>query len=204
MWTWDLSDLEFRLTGVDTDAAALAERQATVGDLDVAVCADLRTFELDSGSFDIVHSAYVLEHIAGAEQVLLRMLDALRPGGLMVVRIPDGNSVYGFITRRTPHRLHVTYKRRVRKKNLAGTAGHGPYPVVYDEVISLCGLQKWAQNHGLETVDLFGDNSHTQFFGRLEPVCNVALKGIASLSIGRLTARYSNLIAVFRKPTSPD
>ena len=44
MWIWGLSGMEFRLTGVDTDAAALEERKATVGDLDVAVCADLRTF----------------------------------------------------------------------------------------------------------------------------------------------------------------
>lgn len=199
MWTWDLEGIPMHLTGVDEDADALRLRVDERGDLDEWIVGDLRTVALKKQSYDVVHSAYVLEHIKGAEQVLDRMLYALRPGGLMVLRMPDGDSVYSFITRLAPHRLHVTYKRRIRRKPLAGTPGHGPYPVVYDDVVSLRGALAWAEQHGLEVIALYGDNSHLRFFGRAAKFVDLGLRCIAALSFGRLTARYSNLILALRK-----
>ena len=128
MWNWDLGDVDMHLTGIDEDAEALRLRVEVKKDLDEAIVGDLRTVPLDDEAYDLVHSAYVLEHVSGAELVLDRMLAALRPGGLMVIKVPDGDSVYGWITRMTPHWVHVKYKRWIRRKKLAGTPGHGPYP----------------------------------------------------------------------------
>ena len=202
MWTWDLQGMPFHLTGLDSDADALRLRVEQRGDLDEWLAGDLRTVPLPPGHFDLVYSAYVLEHVDGAELVLDRMFDTLRPDGLMVIKIPDGDSVYGFLTRITPHQVHVLYKRWIRRKPLAGTPGHGPYPVVYDDVISLDGITAWASAHDLEVIATYGDNSHLQFFGRLAPVIDVGLRLIASLSFGRLTARYSNLAVVMAKRQS--
>jgi len=150
MWTWDLQGMPFHLTGLDSDADALRLRVEQRGDLDEWLAGDLRTVPLPPGHFDLVYSAYVLEHVDGAELVLDRMFDTLRPDGLMVIKIPDGDSVYGFLTRITPHQVHVLYKRWIRRKPLAGTPGHGPYPVVYDNVISLDGITAWASARDLE------------------------------------------------------
>lgn len=165
-WSWDLEDINFHLTGIDADEEALRLRVQRQADLDEWYVGDLRSVELSPESYDVVHSAYVLEHILGAELVLERMYEALRPGGLMVIKIPDGHSVYGYLARVTPHWLHVVYKRRVRSRPLAGTPGHGPYPVVYDEVISLPGIVEWVGDHDMELVALYGENSHLHFFGR--------------------------------------
>jgi len=204
MWTWDLGARSIHLTGIDIDEDALRLRVQERGDLDDWMVCDLRTVELPKGSFDLVHSAFVLEHISGAEQVLDRMCEALRPGGLMVVKIPDRDSVYGFLTRMTPHRFHVWYKRRIRRKPLAGTAGHGPYPVVYDRVVSLRGITRWADSRGLHVVALYGDNSHLHFFGRAAPLVDRGMRLVALASGHRLTARYANLALALQKPAPPD
>ncbi|HLR83391.1 MAG TPA: class I SAM-dependent methyltransferase, partial [Nocardioidaceae bacterium] len=155
MWTWDLGGLKFRLTGIDTDEDALRLRVEQRGDLDEWVADDLRTVELEDGAYDLVHSAYVLEHVDGAELVLERMAEATRPGGLMVVRIPDRGSVYSFLTRLAPHGLHVLYKRHIRKRPNAGKPGYGPYPVVYDSVVSLPGITEWAHARGVDVVAVY-------------------------------------------------
>jgi len=201
-WTWDLEGIPHHLTGVDADADALRLRIEERHDLDEAIVGDLRTVPLPSAAYDVVHSAFVLEHVRGAEIVLEHMLASLRPGGLMVVKIPDGRSVYGFLARRTPHRLHVLYKRKIRRKPLAGTPGHGPHPVVYDPIVSRVGILAWARKHDLELLALVGDNSHLTFFGRLAPVVDLGLRGLAALSFGYLTARYANLAFVFLKPVA--
>lgn len=199
MWTWDLGDIPFRLTGVDEDADALKLRVEERKDLDDWIVGDLRTTELPAERFDLVHSSYVLEHIAGASEVLERMYEALRPGGLMVLKTPDRDSVYAFAARVTPHWVHVQYKRRIRRKKLAGTPGHGPYPVVYDEILSLPVLLEWAHAHDLEVLEVLGVNDHLDFFGRAAPLVDRGLRAIAAVSRGRLTADHTNVGLALRK-----
>ena len=64
-------------------------------DLDVAINGDLRNAKLPSHGFDLIYCAYVLEHIEGAAVVLRNFLEWVRPGGAIVIKIPDGNSAYG-------------------------------------------------------------------------------------------------------------
>lgn len=200
MWTWDLRGLDFRLTGVDADADALELRLRNKRDLDDYVIGDLRTTDMGQGRYDIVYSAYALEHVRGADKALDRMCEALAPGGLMIVKVPDRNSVYAFLTRCAPHSLHIWYKKVIRRKPLAGTPGHGPYPVVYDEIVQLRGLLEWAGYHRLRLVTIYGDNSHLEFFGKLAWLVDAGLRLLSLLSLRKLTARYSNLAFVFEKP----
>jgi SAM-dependent methyltransferase len=69
----------------------------TVTDLDVrfledvrserveVVCHDIRDDPLEPGAFDLVHARNVLEHITTREQVVPRLVRALRPGGTLLV-----------------------------------------------------------------------------------------------------------------------
>jgi SAM-dependent methyltransferase len=203
-WVLTPHSAAVHITGVDTDADALRIRREVQGDLDEEILGDLRTVELPAESFDVVYCSYVLEHVSGAEAVLERFLACLRPGGRLIVRVPDGNSVYGFLVKHSPHRLHVLYKRYVERKPDAGKPGHAPYPTVYDEVVTLRGLRAWADRHELEIEIEFGTNMYLNIFGRLRPVVDAALRAIAAVSRGRLSASHNNICLILRKPrTAP-
>ena len=64
-------------------------------------------------NFDIVYSAYVLEHIDGAVTALENFVEWARPGGLIVMWLPNRNSVYAWMARHTPHRFHIWVYRYV-------------------------------------------------------------------------------------------
>lgn len=199
-WNVDVSDLDVHLTGIDLDEEALAHRRDVVGDLDVAIHGDLRTADLPDDGYDVVFSAFVLEHISGAESVMDAMVRSLRPGGLLILRVPDRNSVYGFMVRMLPHWVHVLFKRYVEKVADAGKPGHPPYRVVYDDVVSRPGFRRFVDRHGLELVDELGTNPHIASLGRLGPGVKAVERLVAALSFGRLAADHQNLTYVIRKP----
>lgn len=198
-WSLDLGGVDFRLIGVDLNVDAMRMR-AEVGDLDEVIVGDLRTVSLRPRSFDVVFCSFVLEHVAGAEQVLDRLVLTVRPGGLLLLRIPDRDSVYGFAVRHSPHWLSVQYKRRIQGAKLAGTPGRGPFPPVYDRVVSWRGMMTYCQSRGLEIVDACSSNYYLAAFGRFAGIAEGALQLVATLSLGRLTADYNNLALVIRKP----
>lgn len=71
--------------------------QVVVTDLDVGFCSqidrdnlevrrhDITRDPLEEGSFDLIHTRFVLEHLASREAALATMMRALRPGGWIVV-----------------------------------------------------------------------------------------------------------------------
>ena len=56
---------------------------------------DLVTDELPTGEFDVVHCRMVLEHLADRDRVLDRLIEALRPGGALVIEDYDWTG-FGF------------------------------------------------------------------------------------------------------------
>lgn len=61
-------------------------------DMDVPIVGDLCTVQLPEGSFDVVYSAFVLEHVQQADTALENFVRWLRPGGLLILRLPERNS----------------------------------------------------------------------------------------------------------------
>ncbi len=199
-WNIDVGGIDVRMTGIDLDAKALSYRRDEVGDLDEAIVGDLREVELPAEGYDVVFSAFVLEHIAGAQDVLDKMVAAVRPGGLLILRVPDGAAVYAFLARTLPHWTHVLYKRISEHDPMAGKPGHPPYVVVYDPIVTREGLRRYFESHGLEVLDEFGTNPHITKLGRLAPVGMGVQRSIASLSRGRLDGSHSNLTYIIRVP----
>jgi len=187
-WGLKLS-IPYTLTGIDLDRDALAART----DLDQAIVGDLTTAEFPPRSFDVIYCAFVLEHVKGAEQVLERFLRWLAPGGLLVLKVPDRSSVYGFLARVTPFWIHVLTYRWLLGYREAATPGHGPYPTHYDEVISERGLARFCRAHGLEEPHV---HRLCSYQGR-RLVTAVAWL-VSALSAGRLAWRHNNLLLVAR------
>jgi len=187
---WPLKVLvPYKLTGLDLDPDALAART----DLDEAVVGDLRTAEFPQHSFDVVYSAFVLEHVRGAEQVLRRFVRWLAPGGTLILQIPDRDSAYGFLTRITPMWLHVLVYRHVFGMREAGTAGHGPYRTYYDKVVCQHGLREFCRRHGLPAPELYRmctyDNNR---------LARLAARVTGILTGGRYSWKHNNLLFVLQ------
>jgi SAM-dependent methyltransferase len=195
-WPYRFHDLDFILTGVDLDANALRIRHEGKQDLHETVLGDLRTVSFDKHSFDIIYSAYVLEHVPQTERVLLNFLDWIKPGGLIILKFPDRDSVYGFITRMTPHWVHIAYKRYLAGKPNAGKPGFGPYPTVHEPIIGRERFEAFVREHGLTAEAAYG-------YGTLPVFQRFGMRLFATLSCGRLTAEYCNLVYVLQSQTQP-
>ncbi|GLU46889.1 hypothetical protein Nans01_12400 [Nocardiopsis ansamitocini] len=201
---WTLGTVEVEgvtphITGIDADGRSLRMRIDERADLHEAIVGDLRTVELPEAAYDVVFCSWVLEHVSGAEQVLDRLFAALRPGGTLLLRIPDRDSVYGFLTRIAPFGLHVAYKRHVRGRVNAGRPGFGPFPTVYDRVVSYRGVLDYCARNEVEVLQTLSCNHHLRYFGRMSPIVDAGLRTVAAASLGRLTARHNNLAFVLRK-----
>ena len=181
------------ITGVDANAESLKIRQRKEGDLENVVMGDLRQADLAAeDSFDVIYNSYVLEHVEGAEQVLDNMASWLRPGGLILVRFPDRNSVFGFCTRLTPHWFHVLYRRYVIGEKTAGEEGYGPFETFYDKVTARDEFRQWAAQNKFEVVDEMATINEPK------PVV-VFMKIVGALSFGFLAGSHVNLVYALRK-----
>jgi SAM-dependent methyltransferase len=192
-WTLKPQGVRLRVTGIDLDAHAMRIRQEVHGDLDEAIVGDLHDVAIPEATFDVVYCSYVLEHLEDAERVLDRLRAAVRPGGRLVLRMPDRDSVFGWAARHTPHRTHVWFKRYVERQKDAGKPGHAPYPVVYDEVVSVRGMRDWSARHGLTVETEYASNQFIRSFGPLGPLVQQLLNVVSRLSGGRLSAGWNNI-----------
>ena len=135
-WYLNLNEIEYKLTGADLDKDALEIREKKFQDLDQGILGDLRTINLEENKYDVIYNSFVLEHIQNAEQVLNNFFKWLKPGGILILSIPDRNSVFGFVTRVTPFSFHVFYRKYIQGDKNAGKPGFEPYPTFYDKIVS--------------------------------------------------------------------
>ena len=201
-WTLDLGNVEYELTGVDLDAQALDARMNDIEDLDKAIVGDLCSVELDEDAYDVIFNAYVLEHIKGAEGALANFKRWLRKDGLLILLFPNRTSVYGFLTRLTPHWVHVIYLRYLSpwKNENAGKEGFGPYPTYHDAVVSREGIREFCRDNGFVLEAEYASNTYiTQSSGLKAVLLKFIVTAVYLLSLGTLEPRYNNLIYVLKK-----
>jgi SAM-dependent methyltransferase len=188
-WPLRLS-VPYTLTGIDADPDALAARS----DLRHAILGDLRSAEFPPQSFDVIYCSFVLEHVSGAQQVLERFERWLKPKGVLIIKVPDRNSAFGFVTRVTPFWFHVAYYRYVVGYKTAGTPGHGPYRTYYDEVISQSGLRRFCDERGLRGLHVYRLCSYVR-----QRLVVAAAFVIWMLTAGKLPWRHNYLLIIIRR-----
>jgi SAM-dependent methyltransferase len=159
-WYFTMDQIPFELTGVDLDAAAMEARITRQKDLTRMIVGDLRTVQLGPNSYDVIYNAYVLEHVSDAEKVLENFVRWLKPGGILILTVPDRDSVHGFMTRLLPFSIHVLYYKLAWGLKEAGKPGFAPYPTVYDPVVSRRGLREFSEKHRLTIREEFGFGSY--------------------------------------------
>lgn len=199
-WPLRLDGAQYSLTGLDLDANALAIRRRSARPDDRLLHGDLRTRQLfAAGQFDAIYNSFVLEHVDGAEHVLDNFLYWLAPGGVLILRIPDRDSVYGFLTRVTPLWFHVLYKKYARDMPNAGKPGYDPFPTFYDDVVSRRGIHRYCRERGCVVRDEAGFARYLPERGLLAVCAPVLVRIVALLSLRKLAWRYNNLTFVIQK-----
>lgn len=199
-WHLRTQDLAIEITGVDLDIHALAHRTKVRKDLHRAIPGDLRFIDLPAAHFDVVYSSFVLEHIDGAERALDNMVRALKPGGLLILRVPDLSGFQTFAARRLPHWSAVFYYKHAWKIAKAGQPGYAPYPTHYDPVISTAGFHAYSRGAGLTVVDQLGVGSYSaRGAGVLSRLVPLAARATAIASRGKVHDRHVDLTFIARK-----
>lgn len=204
-WGLDVDPETCFITGIDSDSKALEARVRDHGDLHRSIVGDVQdraAFELASA--DLVYSAYVLEHLARAEEAASAWADWLAPGGTLILIAPDAKSVWGWVAKNTPYAFHVWAYRALLGRPDAGKPGHAPYPVHYSPMLTVDGLMHFARSEGLEIEAIYAigdmqrnvtarDKIQNHLFAAIKRLVNV-------VSIDRLSWRHDNLAVVMSRP----
>lgn len=199
-WPFRLDGVRYRLTGIDLDADALKYRLEVQRDLNEALIGDLLTVSIESKKFDVIYCSFVLEHILDARQVLLRFVEWLKPGGSIIIKVPDPRSAHGFMTKMTPHWFHVFYYKYIVGYKEAGQPGHGPYETYYDKVVSRPGLNEFCEENGLSVEIEVGMADMAKYGPWKDRALRLARRLVNIASGGTLSSRHSNLLFVIAKP----
>jgi SAM-dependent methyltransferase len=141
-------DERAHVVGIDISRKQLERNQL----IHEAIEGDLMTHRFEEASFDLIVSIDVLEHLDRPVAALANLRDALAPGGLMVLKIPNAMSAKGLFTKITPHGLHVWVYRRFLGHEHAGTDDVGPFKTYMRLAIRPRAIRRWAESARLELV----------------------------------------------------
>ncbi|MEN3306623.1 MAG: hypothetical protein V7603_2825 [Micromonosporaceae bacterium] len=187
------------VVGVDTDSVAMSHNHR----LDERIVGDLSRYTPAAG-FDVITCWYVLEHVPAPAELLDLFASWTAPGGLVVLAVPHLHSPKSLLTKLTPHRFHVWFRRRVLGYPRAGTPGHGPYPTTLRPAIAPAAMTGILAPRGLVPVleGFFEDGKQVAFRRRLR-LTGAAWRGacaaVRAASLGRLDAARSEYVLVLRR-----
>ena len=188
---------DIRVTGVDHDHQLTRAVAAARADLQSFTLGDLRTVPLPPRSYDIVTCAGLLERIWHVELVLDRFVAALKPGGVLLLRTADRECAAGVVDRfaaALPGRVRELAWRRL------WPGEPGPYPAVYEPIVSGSGIQAYALLRGLVIAERHASRSDLNGTGVWWQALGAARRFAAAASRGRFTDDHDELMFVMRKP----
>lgn len=164
------------------------------GGEDGIVLGDLRTIPLPPRSFDIVHCSLLLDRIDHVPLVLDRFTAALRPGGLMLLRIRDRDCAAGWLDRKLPGVVRGALWRQLYPGQ------PGPFRAVYEPAASASGIAAYLHNRGLVVSQRQVARTMPHQPERLCRALGTARRLVAFCSRGRLTDAHDQVLFVIRKP----
>lgn len=203
-WPFNLNGFHCHITGVDTDAIALNDRKRQFEDLDEVVLGDLSQLEMPDNQFDVIYSAFVLEHVKQADLVLEKFVKWAKPGAVIILKVPDSNAVYGFLARITPYWVHVLFYRYLLGSKHAGKPGYCPYPTHYHNSISRQGIRKFCatREQKIRLDGEYADAYKRESRGFRQWIIHCVKKLTRILSLGRLADSHANIVFILRKTQS--
>jgi SAM-dependent methyltransferase len=186
---------EISVTAVDADhpLAKRALEDARTGYDDVIV-GDLRTVPIAQRAYDIVYCAGLLERVHHVELVLDRLVSALKPGGLLLIRTRDRYTAAALLDRLLPGPARKALWSRLRP----GTPG--PFPAVYEKAVCAAGIASYALMRGLVIAARGTELTLPSQPVRLSSSMRVTYGAISRLTGGRFGDSHDELLYVIRRP----
>jgi hypothetical protein len=186
---------EVSVRSIDQDHPATREARAGRRDTaDPVVLGDLRTIPLASREFGIVHCAHLLDRIQHAELVLDRLVAALQPGGLLLLRFRDRECAAALLDRLLPLAARRAVWHWLRPQQA------GPFPAVYEPLLSAAGVHGYVLGRGLVVAERQALRDRPRRPARPAWGAPLACRLIAALTGGRRTDDHDDLLYVIRKP----
>src|ERR1700689_748386 len=187
---------EISVTAVDDDNP-LARRvlRDTQSAYDDVITGDLRTAPIPQRAYDVVYCALLLERVHHVELVLDRLVSALKPGGLLLLRTGDRRTASALLDRRLPGPV----RRAVWSRFRPGVPG--PFPPVYEKAVCDEGIASYALLRGLVITTRGTELTRPDHPAGLSSSVRIICAAIAWFTRGRLTNRHDELLYVIPKPT---
>jgi SAM-dependent methyltransferase len=186
-----LDRIDTRMIGADEDLPPIRSVIGERADLVTCSLGDLRSVPLAPRSVDVIQLSFLLERIHHAELVLDRLLQALRPGGLVLLRMRDRESAYGLLDRITP-----AWLRRLVWRQVVAKGTPGPLPAVYEPVTSRDGIHAFCLSRGL----LITDDDTTTSGPAMGRVGTAAVTMTGRLTNMRYPSTHDEITMVIKKP----
>jgi SAM-dependent methyltransferase len=187
------------VTLVDDDTPLARRVLAEVASAyDDVLTGDLRTAPIPQRAFDVIYCARLLERVRNVEVVLDRLVSALKPGGLLLIRMGDRGTASALLDRRLPRPI-----RRALWKNLHPGVP-GPFPAVYEKSVTGSGIHSYtlvrglviAQHAAKHTAEPTTQTNRTRLSSSVRTICGI----ISWVTRGRFGADHDELLYVIRKP----
>jgi SAM-dependent methyltransferase len=186
---------EVGVSVVDADHPIAARVLDQIKDAyDDVITGDMRTVPLPPRGYDIVYCGHLLERVPHTELVLDRLVSALRPGGLLLLRCADAGSALAALDRWLPGAIRQAIWRRLRP------GIPGPFPAVYEPTVTERGIASYALLHGLVIAQRSAERTLPASPRRLSSSVRVICAAIDWLSRGRYDNSHDELLYVIRKP----
>jgi SAM-dependent methyltransferase len=183
------------VTAVDADdPVAKSVLDDTGSAYDSVLTGDLRTLPIPQRAYDIVYCGRLIERVQHVELVLDRLISALRPGGLLLLRTGDRYSASALLDRRLPRAARKAIWSRLHP------GVPGPFPAVYEKVVCDRGITSYTMRRGLVIASRGAELTLLEHQTRISSAVRITCAAISWLSRGRFTARHDELLYVIRKP----
>lgn len=188
-------DVSVRSIDQDRPESGPAARAADASQGAIAF-GDLRTIPLPSRDVGVVYCAHLLDRIQHAELVLDRLVAALKPGGMLLLRFRDRECAAGLLDRMLPQTARRAIWHWLRPEQA------GPLPAVYEPLLSVEGVYSYALARGLVIGERQAVHDRPRRPARLAWGAPLGCRLIAAMSRGRHPDDHDDLLYVIRKPVN--
>lgn len=186
---------EVLVTAVDADhPLAWRVLEASRSAYDNVVVGDLRTVPIPQRTYDVVYCAGLLERVQHVELVLDRLVSALKPGGLLLIRARDRYSAAALLDRLLPGPARKILWSRLRP------GVPGPLPAVYEKPVCDAGIASYALLRGLVIAARGSELTLPSHPVRLSSSVRITCAAISRLTRGRFGDSHDELLYVIRRP----
>ena len=186
---------EISVNAVDADHP-LARRvlEDTRDAYDDVLIGDLRTVPIPQRKYDVVYCAQLIERVQHVELVLDRLVSALKPGGLLLLRTADRYSAAALLDRLLPGPVRRAVWSRLHPDV------PGPFPVVFEKSVCDQGISSYTLMRGLVIAARRAEVTLPDHPAGLSSSVRITCAAISRLTRGRFSNAHDELLYVIRKP----